>query len=1004
MSKNSRKRSGSRKVTLRASEQVATVVNWSWWSIIRRVLLVVVLLLLLYTLTTFSSIALSPLAAPSHLGDPQWVRPVLNGPGKLQPWKKELEGAAPPLTRTVTISATSAGLQINLDLWVSLTAPLAALAANGRWDSILTQGTFGALRLHSSYDAPIENFSIPTWTIEPNTKLFQLHQETVVPLNENGIGFVWLDRPYSLFTPQSDEVVLKLGNMHLYAAQPVPDKSQAGMIILKRTAPERVPSVGLVVSTQLLHDESLQVLLQNLNTVLKPTDDSKLEKQKTVQDLLRALGQFAVPLADFWRNGLGLVLPLLIYWYWINQGPAAGWLELPTNQEQLKFTLALTSVVVSVLIFHFSVYILVEGDFIDLDPLFWLGRYNRQIFAFLGPWFNLMRGSDWISLIVLGVVVPAVLVQRAQTPPPRPRYWSWLARLILSLVIIFGGAWVAWETLASEHQVWKVSLGTTAICAVLMFLAFMGLHRVLAGKPTRPEIALLAVFALLAMQSLAAFGQAEDVWDSISVGLPPDLKDWLSYRLTMLLLGTRQTSLFSLFWTIIYTGLGAFLIVSLAHVALGFVHKISRESSPITHDEPRTSEQSAADNSWSLPHWVETNWARWLGLILAVLLAIPNLTSPGSSELTASAKPIRDLAFALAALSRLSWVGGVLWLMYQSGKTSQVITSFIHAVGLLTASTLFFNTTENWLYVPVTFLLGWWTLQCVVWPATYWDTLGPLFQPVFENRAKLLDQIVDLNDAEDHFWDGLKKQKAKWTDDEMMTFAKYHENIEKKRQELNDLKANAVIGKQQPVRDVALAFGPYASAWQNGLHGTRMSLLFAIPWLFLFVQRLLTQVVANPTQTYYVWMLVYSVLNVMANWFIFGFFFGYFYPYLWGKNGLEKGLVLFLATTLPTLPYMALTNTNAKMWQESLFVILQIFTQCMLLGLFAFDYFTLRQGRYGWKMLFEVYHIAAVSISLYSILAAVGVTVTTLLTNEANDWIKWLLNAFLRNITPPPGG
>ena len=131
---------------------------------------------------------------------------------------------------------------------------------------------------------------------------------------------------------------------------------------------------------------------------------------------------------------------------------------------------------------------------------------------------------------------------------------------------------------------------------------------------------------------------------------------------------------------------------------------------------------------------------------------------------------------------------------------------------------------------------------------------------------------------------------------------------------------------------------------------------------------------------------------------MFGFVFGYFYPYLRGKNGLEKGWGLFLITVLPALPLMIIFSTTPADWQARLFWVLQVFTQCTLLGLVAFDYTTLRQGRLDWDMLFEVHGMTGVGVSVSSIVVAVGAAITTLLTSQATSIVSLALKFILPQV------
>jgi hypothetical protein len=948
----------------------AAMPKWSWRPVVWQAVMVIGLLWVLYVLASITAITLSPLAAPRQLGATEWAyspsapaNPFYNPDAleKLQSWRQQFAQAPQPLTRTVTITTSSTELQISFDLWVSATHPIASLATEGLLDAVFTQGAFGTL-INTSPRGTLARpaVSVPTWTLDAGSGVFQLHQEATVALGNDGIGIVGLYRdvygPSSepLFIPQNDEFVLKPGDLKLYIFQPVPDESRAGSVIIKRTAKPSVPSVFFVISAQALRGDSLTAALAAAKTSQASLSQPPTE---TPQTQLQRLGQVPLLWARFWVFGVGLAVPLLIFWYWLRGGSVGAGSRWP-RILRLQPTKVLADGVSSVLVFHLVVYLLAVKDYVGLKLLQLTIEHNLQTFTYAGSWLLRNSGADWISLIVLGIVLPAALLQRSKPEPAVSGSPVW-RRVVLSLAPLLAAALIAWVTLRAWPiiPVWQLVLGGTAFFAAFMFLAFMGLYSILAAKPARPGVAALAVLVLLALQSLAAFGQLESVGSALpTVPLLQSFTDGL-------LSATHQASLMSLTWTVIYAALGAFLIVSLARVLWGVVRQIS-------------------------PGWSPPRWVKGLGLALAVFLAIPALTSAGTIEMTASADPMQSLAFSLSDLARLAWLSGMVWLMYRSGRTRPAILPYIHAWGLLAASALFFNATESWLYVPITFLLGWWTMRRVIKPASYWSKLQPLLHEVRANRRRLLEQFIELDAAEGAFREFRKKQSAKLSSGEL-SLVQFEESIVKRRQEIAQLNTKTSI-EGRSVRDVALEFGPYGSAWANGLHGTRMSLLFAIPWLIVFVQQLPQAV--SPNEPYYVWVLVSSLVGALARWTAFGFFFGYFYPYLWGKNGLEKALGLFAATTVPTLLYTGLHNTSLAMWQASLVFNLQWVIQCLLLGLVAFDYFNFRRAHYDWQMVLQVHGLTFVGISVSTILAAVGVTITTLLTAQATGLVTNLLN------------
>jgi hypothetical protein len=373
--------------------------------------------------------------------------------------------------------------------------------------------------------------------------------------------------------------------------------------------------------------------------------------------------------------------------------------------------------------------------------------------------------------------------------------------------------------------------------------------------------------------------------------------------------------------------------------------------------------------------------------LAVLLLVVPMRALVSATDHFAHSTDVVFLAHHLDNLILYLWLAGMVWLLYQSGNFGQRINAFTRSAGILAAASLMFTPTGPWLYLPVTFLTGWFLLSRFVRPAGYWQELQPLFKRVFTERLDLLDQIVDLGTARSTYRDLRKNLRARLASGDM-TFEAYDAQLEERRRELDELRHRAVV-EGRPVKEVALAFGPYQSAWENGVHGARFALLLASPWIVLFLHDFFSDPLSG--QTYPVWEFVIALLRVTCQWAVLGFVFGYFYPYLWGKSGLQKGLGLFALSVVPGLPMMILFNTTTGAWQASLFWTLQIFVLCILLGLVAFDYTILRQGYYDWQILFEVHGLTSVGVSVSSILVAIGAAVTTLMTSQTTSLIAMAL-------------
>jgi hypothetical protein len=286
------------------------------------------------------------------------------------------------------------------------------------------------------------------------------------------------------------------------------------------------------------------------------------------------------------------------------------------------------------------------------------------------------------------------------------------------------------------------------------------------------------------------------------------------------------------------------------------------------------------------------------------------------------------------------------------------------------------------MYIPVRFLLGLGLLALLVRPAEYWGKLRTAYETVVAGRHTLLGRLIDLKIAETAHAD-FRKNLSKKLSSAKISLAAYDAELKQATAQMVELRSRTTIS-ERPAKEFTLAFGPFSSAWENALHGTRWALLLAPPWIGLFVLDYLHLSASASTGSYPLWDFLADFLNVVVNWAAIGFFLGYFYPYIRGRNGLQKGFTLFVGIVAPALPLMTLFNAHGS----DLFWVVQVFIQCMLVGLVAFDYRSVRESGFDWPMLFDLHGFARIGISLSSILAAIGVAITGLLSSQASALVS----------------
>jgi hypothetical protein len=426
------------------------------------------------------------------------------------------------------------------------------------------------------------------------------------------------------------------------------------------------------------------------------------------------------------------------------------------------------------------------------------------------------------------------------------------------------------------------------------------------------------------------------------------------------------------FWLVLSTALGFILLRALARVVRRLVGQ-------------------------ALPGFSLSPWGRRSLIALMVAVSIPMVKLVDDTRPVATYTSVLSLAYRLDEWLILIWVGGVLVFLHQQGKKGLKIQRLTRTLGVLGVSAYLYNTTARWFYIPVTFLLGWLTLtQWFVGAPKVFDALDGRFHDVVQKRARWLACVLDTRIAERAHREHRKQLSEKLTQGEL-TLTAYDEQLASSRKQLQTLRDRATQDGQ-PVRDLVLGFGPYPTAWQNGVHGARFALLFSLPWITLYLRDFLTD--PMPGLIYPLWSFGANLSLVLLRWITYGFFLGYFYPYLRGKSGLQKGLGLFLASIGPAIPLMALLRSSATAWQASLFWMLQVFIHCMLLGLVAFDFTILRREGFEWPMLFELHGLPSLGISISSILVAIGAAVTTLLTSQTAELLKVALTFIIPRVPP----
>lgn len=656
-------------------------------------------------------------------------------------------------------------------------------------------------------------------------------------------------------------------------------------------------------------------------------------RQQTRQEFLFRLGTIEpFKVLGSLLSGLHLSMPLLLALLWFWRAPV----QPLTAAPLARLTAAL-------FLFYASYYALISmNGFRQTEAFFEAGRRATEwiVFEFrprsIGP-----LGHDFPIAIsaILGIGVP-VLVRRllsaGRTRPAGAR-WSTLGTVVLAsgALVALGGT--LWNGDLSQAGLGKILLAVgTALALFTGFLTtlFVGLTPGNAS-PTLASACALAVVVL-------------KVGDSLLLGTP-----W------------RQP-----FWLAVASLLGAFLLRSLAAA-------VSIE----------------ARTFFRRPAWADRRDVRLVSALLLLLIAVP-LPALSLKDLgLAGANSVGNLAFFLLPWVLPIWLLGGLAFLSREGRNGLELSSAAHALGLLALSTALFSPRIYWFYLPITFLLGWLTLDRILVKESSASSIPALRDLLARKRAQLFEAILDRN-ASDQAVRAHRRKKLEELLAGEVDFDTYEQECHTRAAKAESLRQRA-LEDGQDASHLALALAPHATAWENGMHGALFGALFGLPWIAFGLASLLRNPAfrsPNPLLD-----LGADVVFVILRWVAAGFLLGYFFPYLRGRSGLVKGFFLFLALTLPTLSIAVMQNTTAAQWQPTLFLYLQTFIHCMLLGLFAFDLAALRAAGFrDWRVLFELHGLPALGLSLSSLAVAIGAAITTLLSSQLSS----LVGAALRVALP----
>jgi hypothetical protein len=345
------------------------------------------------------------------------------------------------------------------------------------------------------------------------------------------------------------------------------------------------------------------------------------------------------------------------------------------------------------------------------------------------PWLD---SSGWgfgmgayrIGTVLVGVLVPAILLQRVSQPGKGNRLLSLPAIFTFLLIIAGMGLTVYFGVLPSQDfpmfvTGWVMMTLLVGCALLLIWFGLIQFSRSISFSRPRTNVVVLAIWILFIF--------------ALMQGPLPDFFD--KHGLNSILVG-------NIIYLTISVAMGIALILSI----------IATVFPPILQVKPG---------------FKFARWAKALIFTGAHLLAISMRKMFYPSGMLADDSEIISLAYYLDDMLIYLWLAGMTWLLYREGRQGTNISPQIRLLGLLAGASLLFTVTARWLYIPVTFILGWAALSYFIHPAEYWETIKSFFVPVVKNRLKLLDQVISLNIAEHSYQQYHKVLKEKLSNAEI---------------------------------------------------------------------------------------------------------------------------------------------------------------------------------------------------------------------------------------------
>jgi hypothetical protein len=381
--------------------------------------------------------------------------------------------------------------------------------------------------------------------------------------------------------------------------------------------------------------------------------------------------------------------------------------------------------------------------------------------------------------------------------------------------------------------------------------------------------------------------------------------------------------------------------------------------------------------------------ARWPGsarvaVAAAFVVLVYLLVRPLDSSHNAAWWVISNGLVQLALAVRLAMVAFLIVILKRlSVRGSWAILEPVEReAGIVLMLAFFFLPSHNWLYISVVFGLGYLLLrQWTFVERNIRETPGG-------NVPETVRDLIRLNEGE-RALRLMKKELTSEVAKGTKSFDDYTASVTDLESKLSGLRRR--VRSRDAGQAPILASGTKMEPWTRAIIGARYATLLAIPWVAFYIYKIH---LADAPNRGYEWIsVVASAAQAIGQWPLIGFLIGYFYAHLRGDDGLGKGFCFFLTLVTPSFAATAMAMaTNPLEWNGFAIWALQLFVVCILTGLLAGDFETLRSSGLGWRQLTDIHNLGSLTAWGSSLIIAVGAGVITAATSNVPTMLKWLFN------------